>query len=86
MNEVKLLDFWAQWCDPCRLMHPIIEDLAKTYSVEQIDVDENVDLAKQYGIRSIPTFVILRDGEEVERIVGAVTKEKLIELMESYSD
>jgi thioredoxin 1 len=82
---IKLLDFWAQWCGPCRLMNPIIEELAKDYEVDKIEVDNHPELAKTYNIKAIPTFVVEKDGEEVDRIVGGVSKEKLIEILEKHN-
>lgn len=81
---VKVLDFWAQWCGPCRLMSPVVEDLAKTYNIEKVEVDENTELATQYNIKAIPTFVMLVDGKEVDRLTGAVSREKLEEWIKSY--
>jgi thioredoxin 1 len=82
---IKLLDFWAQWCGPCRLMNPIIEELAKDYTIDKIEVDNHPELAKTYNIKAIPTFVVEKDGEEVDRIVGGVSKEKLIEILEKHN-
>lgn len=80
---VKMLDFWAQWCAPCRLMSPIVDELAKEYNVEKVDVDteEGNELAKQYNIKGIPTFIFLKDDMEVDRIVGSVSKESLTKLL-----
>ncbi len=80
-GQVVVVDFWAQWCGPCRAIAPIIEELADDYAgnalVGKVDVDANQELAMQYGIRSIPTIVILKDGKEVERHLGAITKPAL---------
>ena len=83
---IKLLDFWAEWCGPCRLMKPIIKELSKDYYVDMIDVEESPDLASEYNIKAIPTFIILKDDKEVERFFGATSKEKLIELLEKHND
>jgi thioredoxin 1 len=80
-GKVAVVDFWAQWCGPCRAIAPIIEELADEYAgsalVGKVDVDANQELAMQYSIRSIPTILILKDGEVVEKHVGAITKPAL---------
>lgn len=80
-GHVTVVDFWAQWCGPCRAIAPIIEELADEYKgtalVGKVDVDSNQELAMQYNIRSIPTILILKNGEVVERHVGAITKPAL---------
>jgi len=77
-GSVTVVDFWAQWCGPCRAIAPIIEELADEYAgtalIGKVDVDTNQELAMQYSIRSIPTILILKDGEVVEKHVGAITK------------
>jgi len=80
-GNVTVVDFWAQWCGPCRAIAPIIEELADEYAgtalIGKVDVDANQELAMQYSIRSIPTILILKDGEVVEKHVGAITKPAL---------
>lgn len=80
-GSVTVVDFWAQWCGPCRAIAPIIEELADEYAdsalIGKVDVDANQELAMQYSIRSIPTILILKDGEVVEKHVGAITKPAL---------
>lgn len=77
---IKLLDFWAEWCGPCKMMHPIIEDMKKKYEgkveFEEIDVDKNIDASMKYGAVSIPTYIILKDDKEVARTIGATTPER----------
>ena len=81
-----LVDFFATWCGPCKMIAPFIEQLAEEYNgkaaVYKLDVDETQDVAMQYGIMSIPTLVIFKDGQEVERIRGAVSKAELADAME----
>ena len=78
---IKLLDFWAPWCGPCQMMKPVVEELEKELEgkVEfvQINVDENQEEAVKYGVMSIPTFVVLKDGQEIGRKIGFIPKEEL---------
>ncbi len=82
-----LADFWAAWCGPCRMIAPIVEELARDYGgrlkVAKIDVDENPNLASRYGILSIPTLAIFKDGQLVNTIVGYVPKAELQERIEA---
>jgi thioredoxin 1 len=82
-NLPVLVDYWAQWCMPCKTMAPIIEEIAKEYSnkikVAKVNVDEDATLATKYGITSIPTFLFFKDGKEISRIVGVVPKKKLVD-------
>jgi thioredoxin 2 len=76
-----VVDLWAPWCGPCRIVSPILEELARDYAgrlkVVKVNVDENQGLARRYDAMSIPTMVVLRDGEEVDRMVGALPKPAL---------
>ncbi|KGN56239.1 uncharacterized protein LOC101204508 [Cucumis sativus] len=92
VTESKLpvmVEFWAPWCGPCRMMHPIIDDLSKEYEGKfkfyKVDTDANPSIASRYGIRSIPTVIIFKDGEKKEAIIGAVPKGTLTASMEKFS-
>lgn len=76
-----LVDFWAAWCGPCQMMGPIINELAEEvkekYKVGKLNVDENRETASKYGVMSIPTLIIFKDGKEVKQLVGVQSKEVL---------
>lgn len=82
-----LVDFWAVWCGPCRMVAPIVDELAVEYEgrvkVGKVDVDSEQKIAADYGIRSIPTLLIFKDGELADQIVGAVPKNQLVEKLEA---
>ena len=83
-----LLDLWATWCPPCRMLAPIVEDIAKEMSgkviVGKLDVDANQTTAGRFQVRSIPTMIIFLDGSEAERIVGLQTKEAILQKLIKY--
>ena len=88
-SEVPVLvDFWATWCGPCRMIAPIVEEISDTYdgrlNVCKVDVDEAEQVAMQFGIMSIPTLMIFKDGAEQERIVGYRSLQELTELIEKH--
>ena len=84
---VKLLDHWAPWCAPCRIMNPIIDEIEKELQgkveVVRINVDEKPEEAQKYGVMSIPTYVIEKDGKEVGRKIGVTAKQELLKLLQS---
>lgn len=84
-----LVDFWAEWCGPCRMLAPTIEKIAEQYSetagVVKLNVDDNPATAATYGIRGIPTLILFSEGKEVERVVGATSKESISRMIEKYS-
>ena len=77
-----LLDFWANWCGPCRMMSPVVDDIAESMNtsikVGKINIDECPDLAQKYNVMSIPTFVVIKDGKEAARTVGVQSREDLV--------
>ena len=82
-----LVDFWATWCGPCRMVGPVISELAEQYdgkiAVGKCDVEENEDLAVEFGIRNIPTIIFLKNGQVVDKLVGAQPKAKIEEKFKS---
>jgi thioredoxin 1 len=78
---VMMVDFWAEWCGPCRAIAPVLDELVREsdgrVSLGKVNVDENPSLAARYGIRSIPTILIVKDGKVVDQVVGAVPKAQL---------
>jgi len=83
-----LVDFWAEWCGPCRMLAPTVEAVAEQYretaDVVKLNVDENPSTAGTYGIKGIPTLILFREGKEVERVVGAISKESISRIIEKY--
>lgn len=86
--KLEIMDFWAEWCGPCHIMKPIIEEVEKEYAdkvtFNKIDVDQNPQLSDEYQVRSIPTMIFKKDGKVVDQVVGAIPKEMLKHKIEEH--
>ncbi len=87
-KKVVLVDFFATWCGPCRMLSPILEEVSEEangeYEIVKVDVDESYDLAKKFGIMSVPTMIIFQDGVEAEKIIGLRSKDDIVETIKTY--
>ncbi|HFT7729237.1 TPA: thioredoxin [Staphylococcus aureus] len=85
---VQLVDFWATWCGPCKMIAPVLEELAADYEgkadILKLDVDENPSTAAKYEVMSIPTLIIFKDGQPVDKVVGFQPKENLAEVLDKH--
>ena len=87
-SQPVLVDFWAPWCAPCRMLAPIVEEVADELGsqavVGKINVDEEIDLASRYSVMSIPTLIVFKDGQEKERMVGFVPEQQVMDFIKKY--
>ena len=85
---VELVDFYADWCGPCVVMKPVIDEVEKEMGnklkVTKVDVDKNQEEASKYGVMSIPTYIILKDGKEVDRFIGATSKDNVVSKINAH--
>jgi thioredoxin len=88
-NKLVFVDFWANWCGPCRALAPTIVEIAKEYNgkalIGKLDVDENPASAEKYQVFSIPTMIVFKDGKEAERLVGLCPKSRITETLQKHS-
>jgi thioredoxin 1 len=87
-DKTVMLDFWAEWCGPCRMIAPFVEQMAEEFKdravIGKVDVDSNPGIAGRYGIRNIPTILFIKNGEVIDKQVGAVPKNALVAKLESH--
>lgn len=87
-NKPTLVDFFATWCGPCKMLSPILEKVEEEsngeYNIVKVDIDESYDLAKKFGIMSVPTMIVFKNGEEVEKLIGLRQKNQIEEIIKKH--
>ena len=87
-GEAVLVDYWAEWCGPCKMIAPVLEEISTTYAgkvkIAKMDVDANQEVPAKYGIRGIPTLILFKNGQEVAKKVGAMSKSQLTAFLDSH--
>ena len=87
-DKLVVIDFWAEWCGPCKMIGPIIDELSEEYKdravIGKVNVDDNDDVTSKYGIRNIPTVIFIKNGEQVDKVVGAASKARFAEIIEKH--
>ena len=87
-DKLILVDMWAEWCGPCKMMEPVLEEIAEEYSekltVVKLNIDQNQETPLKFGVMNIPTLIFFRDGKEVDRVIGAFPKKQLINRIEPH--
>lgn len=86
-NNLVLVDFWAEWCGPCKMMHPVFERMSKKYRhirFARVNVDQNQDISMRFGVQSIPTFIMFRNGQPIDKMIGAVGEPGINMIAQKY--
>ncbi|MDF2606754.1 MAG: trx [Bacillales bacterium] len=87
-SGLTLVDFWAPWCGPCRMIAPVLEEIdsemADVVKIVKVDVDQNQQTAADYGVMSIPTIILMKDGQKVDQVIGFKPKEELVKLINAH--
>ncbi len=86
-TQPVLVDFWAEWCNPCRMISPVVDEIAQSYEgraiVGKVNIDEQGELAQKFGVMSIPTLIVFKDGQVAQKSVGVVGKDKISNMIDS---
>lgn len=87
-KDLTLVDIWAPWCNPCVLISPIVDEISSEYlgklSVGKLNADENIETVTELGVRNIPTLLLYKDGEIVDKLVGSISKQKLVDMITNH--
>lgn len=88
LDKLVVVDMWAEWCGPCKMMEPMLEEIAEEYSdklkVVKLNIDQNQDTPLKFGVMNIPTLIFFRDGKEIDRVIGAFPKKQLLNRIEPH--